>query len=1319
MNSRASRWRRPRRCPAYRVIGVLTMFSLSLGVLGTVGPTAAQSTNYPGSDYQMWRDDEIFVPLPSAGRLQSESYEYNPANNTLSAPLGYCQPEVSAGLQIAAAAGRIMSPYSDQVVVAYANASNNVEVHFADRCNLANPAVDTGPSALIGAASGMPPLAAWYDIAVGDLDKYPDPDFNYRDEVVVAYATPNGHLTDVNVVVAVLDYANSSTPTITSKTSGTIQRSLMPNWSGRDVPVVPLSVVTGDFDGDGKKEIAVAYVNSSSYLGFSLFRYTTTETDGVITHSLTPATPQEFAMGAPWSYPIRDYQGTIDAAAGDFDGNGKDELAVAAVIYGQPSSGADPRIAVELRTFRANSALTITQASYSYPYQDSSNGAEFVSGVQLAAGLFKYSPNSLDPTQNFNINRRQLALATNGSSGAVDLRMLVYDTNLTPTLATANAYQRIPPSGNPPGRLNFWMAAGGFNGLQTTDSPTSVVSSLAFTTWADNGQVLYLFETDPSTGKLGTPHFTTTLSAVANTSKSTSIAPLVAYDYGKLPTGVQTPGVLYGDSQYLGAPMYFRIDDIIMTDYILQEPPKHVYWKVGNFPLVPNCFDKAVCNISGQDAFTLGTIESQSLGMTSEYHDTFDQSYGVSETAGFAISKGVGIVPPKFSFALSETVGGEFTDHVDDYNTDRTTRTMSLEHMATRDDAISYRVQGLDVWRYPVYGVDLLDPDGNPMPYAYFDITAPAPDDETYLLGGIDASDWYQPLHENGNILSYPAPVGGANRSYDPADMGSFQVPCTDVSGDTCDHDANGNALSTMTITAPLLNAPTGFTWSGTGQTFTLIDSRSETQGHTHTWSKTLKNSEDLKVTGRIPLGVKPGGFKLNLNLDVAFNGAWSWGGAHTMEMKSDQVSTLKLNVPAGTSSESYNVYPSFYVSTDGTTKVGFAVDTDTVAGKSYWEAEYYAQPDPALNLPLRFNASTVNNATVWAPNTLDNRKLMRGFFVRRAEQQDGEYPQYDGPPVVGDQVRLEARVYNYSLGQNVDPPGGMKVRFDYAPIDPATHRVEEDKRTEIATTTIAPLGPRGSTTATINWDTSQLDLGGAPEQTYRVYVVLDPDDAVPNEKYETESAATRVYPIADCADPANLPPYCIDPGQNNEGWREVMVLADLAGDPRFGNPADVHLQADALAARDPSNASVMLTNTVQVEESQRLELRVKVDTDMLGAHYGHLLLYDGDPRKGGRLFADKQAFTGNPDGSYVWAEWTATEPGPHVLYAQLVESSVDTHTGNAIDDLEVVVHKATAPPTFKDDDGCTVTPTHGSRVAWWLLVPALVLAWVQRRKRG
>ncbi len=1315
MNTRPSGWRRP----ANHFVTLLTAFSLSLAVLGMSEPTTAQTglTGDPAADYQTWRDDEIFLPFPGTGQLQSTSYEYRSEDKTLSTALTYCQPTATSGSQIAAAAGRIMSPYSDQVVVVYPGAGNNLEVHFADACNLANTTSSTGPAALLGTSSGLPAPATpldqgfpwWYDVTTGDLDQYPDADLSYRDEVVVAYMTPGSDTASdpgnyLQPVVAVIDYtADAAVPTVTAlKVADAMYKYSFGVSAGHSVPVIPLSVVTGDFDGDNHQEIAIAYLRDWRNFGVAVFRYTTTETDGVIHHSLTqdpfaafttinPSEPQPSKWG---------FQGTIDAAAGDFDGDGRDELAVAAVEEGNYDP---PRIAVDLRTLEApeaeDTALTMTLASTLIAYQDESHGDFFVAGVQLAAGLFKYAPSNDPAVDSFDINRRQLALATNGSSGAVDLRTLVYDANLTPTLAAATtgyaSNQRIPASGSPPGRLNFWLAAGGFNGLRSGDSAADMVWSLAFTTWADNGQVLYLFDPNPSTGALVTTPFTKTLSTIANTSKSTSVAPVVAYDYGMQPTGIQTPGVLYGDSQYLGAPVYFRIEGITMVDYILQEPPKHVYWKV-TAPEGTCDRQYAVCNVSSQDAFTLGQTGSDTVGMTSDYHDTYDNSWGVSETAtiGFAY-KPMPLLPPKVEGSFTESFGYDFAEHHDDYNRNQTQRNVTLQHAATRDDAIGYRVQGIDVWRYPVFGVEVQDPNGNEMPNAFLDITAPTPNMDKTMSGGIDALEWYQPIHENNNILSYPKPLYGVRPEedfYEPADMGSFKIPCNDTTGKTCDHDAQGHPLSSQTIKGPLLQNPKRLTWSGTTPTVTLTDTWSKTDGATHSWSRTLKNSEEVKMTGRIKMAFVPG-LSMNVNAAVAFNGKWSWGGAHTMEMSSTDVNTMTLSVPAGVPSRAYYFFPSFYITEDGTTKVGFAVDTKTAGGQIFWDGEYCAQPDPALNLPLRFNAFVENQVTKWTPNTLDSRKLMRGFFVRHdeADPDTGDYPEYDGPPMVGDLVRLEARVYNYSLCQTVDPLDGMKVRFDYVPLNSETNAPDFTRRTTITEarddnpyamfgspyTTIDPIGPREMTTAVINWDTSTLDLDGELEKNYRVYVVLDPDDAVKNEKYETESTASRTYAPGgiDCLG-ATKPTACMDPGQNNEGFHVTKVAAIEAAGPHLVEPADVHLARDALAARDPSHPRIWRINVVQAEEGQPLQLRVRVDTDMPGGHYAHLQLYDGHPAKGGRLLADKLAFTGNPDGSYVWIEWTPTKLGLHRLYAKVLESWTDTKIGNATDDLLVMVQR-------------------------------------------
>lgn len=73
----------------------------------------------------------------------------------------------------------------------------------------------------------------------------------------------------------------------------------------------------------------------------------------------------------------------------------------------------------------------------------------------------------------------------------------------------------------------------------------------------------------------------------------------------------------------------------------------------------------------------------------------------------------------------------------------------------------------IDIWRYRAYGLS------SPMAgtNAFYDIMLPGP--TIGFIGSGLKYDWYQPTHENGNILTYPAPPISGN----PSDMGSYISP--------------------------------------------------------------------------------------------------------------------------------------------------------------------------------------------------------------------------------------------------------------------------------------------------------------------------------------------------------------------------------------------------------------------------------------------------------------------------------------------------------------------------------------------------------------
>jgi len=84
-------------------------------------------------------------------------------------------------------------------------------------------------------------------------------------------------------------------------------------------------------------------------------------------------------------------------------------------------------------------------------------------------------------------------------------------------------------------------------------------------------------------------------------------------------------------------------------------------------------------------------------------------------------------------------------------------------------------------------------------------------------------------------------------------------------------------------------------------------------------------------------------------------------------------------------------MYPVLYTTLDGTIKVAFAADPlASHSGENFWIDDYGALPDPALNLPLRFEQS----GSQWVVNDQSSRKQIRGFFVMSQDPEPvtGEY---------------------------------------------------------------------------------------------------------------------------------------------------------------------------------------------------------------------------------------------------------------------------------------------------------------------------------------
>ena len=220
---------------------------------------------------------------------------------------------------------------------------------------------------------------------------------------------------------------------------------------------------------------------------------------------------------------------------------------------------------------------------------------------------------------------------------------------------------------------------------------------------------------------------------------------LAAYDYA-------------GDAIYLGAPVHFTIYDNIDTDFVLQEPPKHSYYD--NNP--QSATYGQVITISRRDEFNVSLQDSTSTTFESTSTDTTATTIGeaLEASAGLTVKKGFDIGIAKIEGSLS----GDFK-YTSKWSEEETTkninsqfgsRTVSFAGATNRDDYLSGRAQIIDIWRYRVYGFAV--PSDGVQRYGFYDIMVPGPAEK--FAGGGQSFDWYQPLHENGNILSYPVRLG-------------------------------------------------------------------------------------------------------------------------------------------------------------------------------------------------------------------------------------------------------------------------------------------------------------------------------------------------------------------------------------------------------------------------------------------------------------------------------------------------------------------------------------------------------------------------------
>ena len=300
-----------------------------------------------------------------------------------------------------------------------------------------------------------------------------------------------------------------------------------------------------------------------------------------------------------------------------------------------------------------------------------------------------------------------------------------------------------------------------------------------------------------------------------------------------------TPFDLDGKSIYLGAPIHFLIDGLVTTDFVLHEPPKHAFYDnrpqiiINGQPQANPAYGQIV-TVSRYDETNVALMTKQGTTFSGKSTDTSNWSIGASvdvnarqtATARCRTSLVPNCLWKKTSKSVTTTT-----------KIKRTTTPITASAPSPRP---SRPTTTISCWagRKPlISGVTVstgkagTDPNGQPS-NVFYEVVLPGPT-LTFDSGGQNL-DWYQPTHENGNILSYPQPSAG---TFTPPDLGSHKEPCPSTPpGPNCNPDG------TITISAPMIPAQQIF-FDGTSGSLAYDYTNTTGSGTTFSYSHTLSKA--------------------------------------------------------------------------------------------------------------------------------------------------------------------------------------------------------------------------------------------------------------------------------------------------------------------------------------------------------------------------------------------------------------------------------------------------------------------------------------------